>query len=512
MNDSAPASVHPMIADAAVAEAAVTDPPVPHARGLFCNRTLNMRAIKAIGYDMDYTLVQYHVLAWERLAFEHARRRLEKQGFPVEGLEFRPEAVIRGLVIDTELGNLCKPNRFGYVKRAVHGTTPMSFEDLRSTYGRTIVDLADKRWVFLNTLFSLSEACIYGQLVDRFDEGKMAGVLGYADLYERARRAVDASHAEGQLKAEIAADPVPHVELDPEAALALLDQRAAGKQVLLVTNSEWSYTDAMMKYSFERYLPKGMHWRELFDLVVVAAAKPWFFSHRSAIYEVVSDDGLLRPVVGPLKRGGIYHGGHAGMIEAYLESSGDEILYVGDHVYGDVHVSKSLLRWRTALIVRELEEEIDATERSRPELDVLPRLMAQKEALEREYNVLRLGIARRKAGYGDAPGGGDARVTEEMTRLRAAIQGVDEQLAPLAKKASEVGNPLWGPVMWAGNDKSHFARQIERSADVYTSRVSNFALATPYVYLRSPRGSLPHDAAPAPAPAGAKAWRSEAPR
>ena len=34
-----------------------------------------------------------------------------------------------------------------------------------------------------------------------------------------------------------------------------------------------------------------------------------------------------------------------------------------------------------------------------------------------------------------------------------------------------------------------------RYADIYTSRVSNFLYATPYVYLRSPRGSLPHDPA-----------------
>jgi len=34
---------------------------------------------------------------------------------------------------------------------------------------------------------------------------------------------------------------------------------------------------------------------------------------------------------------------------------------------------------------------------------------------------------------------------------------------------------------------------VERYADVYTSRVSNFLHASPFVYLRSPRGSLPHD-------------------
>jgi hypothetical protein len=34
---------------------------------------------------------------------------------------------------------------------------------------------------------------------------------------------------------------------------------------------------------------------------------------------------------------------------------------------------------------------------------------------------------------------------------------------------------------------------MERYADIYTSRVSNFLHATPFVYLRSPRGSMPHD-------------------
>jgi hypothetical protein len=52
----------------------------------------------------------------------------------------------------------------------------------------------------------------------------------------------------------------------------------------------------------------------------------------------------------------------------------------------------------------------------------------------------------------------------------------------------------------AGNDKSHLARQMERHADVYTSRVSNFLFATPFAYFRSPRGSLPHDPGATPDP------------
>ncbi|MEO1269501.1 MAG: 5'-nucleotidase domain-containing protein, partial [Myxococcota bacterium] len=42
------------------------DPSEP-GRQIFCNRTLNLRSLKAIGYDMDYTLLHYHVDRWEAL-------------------------------------------------------------------------------------------------------------------------------------------------------------------------------------------------------------------------------------------------------------------------------------------------------------------------------------------------------------------------------------------------------------------------------------------------------------
>ncbi len=45
-------------------------------RPVFTNRTLNMRSIKAIGYDVDCTLTQYHADAWEERAFAHAREQL----------------------------------------------------------------------------------------------------------------------------------------------------------------------------------------------------------------------------------------------------------------------------------------------------------------------------------------------------------------------------------------------------------------------------------------------------
>jgi HAD superfamily 5'-nucleotidase-like hydrolase len=471
----------------------------PPGRGVYVNRTLNLRAIKVLGFDMDYTLVHYHVKHWERRAYEHLKRRLVQGGWPVGDLEFDPELVVRGLVIDTELGNLLKANRFGYVKQASHGTRRLEHDEVRAAYSRMLVELVHPRWRFLNTLFSLSEGCMYAQLVDRLDAGQLhaqgrGGVaLGYRDLYREVRARADAAHTEGELKAEIIAKPDQYVDLDEETVLALQDQRHAGKKLVLVTNSEWHYTAAMMHHTFDRFLGPKQTWRDLFELTVCAARKPGFFESSAPLLEVVSDEGLLRPGAGPLKSGGAYFGGNAALLERHLGVSGDEILYLGDHMYDDVRVTKSLLRWRTGLVLRELEDEMVAEEMARPEQAELSELMARKERLEREHCQVRLAQQRRRIGYGPEPTEPAEALAHRLGELRAELGALDERIAPLAARAAAVGSARWGLLLRAGNDKSQLARQIERYADFYSSRVSNLLYATPFAYLRSRRGSLPHD-------------------
>jgi HAD superfamily 5'-nucleotidase-like hydrolase len=469
--------------------------PLPGQR-IFCNRTLNLRSIQAIGFDMDYTLVHYHQDRWEGRAYQHCKERLLAKGYPVASLEFNPELGMLGLILDTELGNLVKANRFGYVKRACHGTRMLDFESMRRAYENTVVDLADKRWVFVNTLFGLSESCMYMQLVDLFDQQKLEGVMGYAKVYDLVRLNLDAAHMEGALKAEIMADPDRFVDLDPDLAPAIEDLKHAGKKLVLITNSEWFYTRAMMSYAFDRYLG-GRGWRSLFDLVIVAARKPAFFSERMPAFEVIDEDGRLVPAPGRLEQGKSYLGANARLVEQSLGIPGDDILYVGDHIFADVNVSKSLYRWRTGLIVRELERELDALESFKPTQAELSKLMAEKEDMEHRYSLLRLLAQRLEQGYGARPEGVEVgRVRAEMRELRSQLVALDDRIAPLAKRAGELNNPHWGLLLRTGNDKSHLARQIEKHADVYTSRVSNLLHSTPFVYLRSPRGSLPHDFGP----------------
>jgi 5'-nucleotidase len=464
----------------------VTADAVPHERGVFANRTLNLRSVEAIGYDMDYTLIHYRTDEWESVAFEHARRVLAGRGFPVDGVRFEPDRFIQGLVIDLDRGNLIKATRFGYVVKAYHGTSPLSFEALRATYAGVVVDLSEPRFRFLNTLFSISESALYAQLVDRLDAGEFAGPpLGYDELYRAVVQAVDESHALGALKAEIVADPDRFCMLDDDTAATLLDQRLAGKRLMLITNSEWAYTQPMMSYAFDRvaaeHVPNGT-WRDLFDFVVVAAAKPQFFSDDAPAFRMVDPArGLLEPHRGAFKTGEVYHGGSAHLVELSLGLAGDQILYVGDHLFGDVHVSKRTLRWRTALIMREIEAEIADALAFAPEETELRRLMGEKRSIEEQLSAARLAGLRHGA------------PTPEFDRLYADIRRLDEQITPYAIRAGELGNREWGPLMRAGNDKSLFARQVEKYADVYTSRVGNLRARTPFAYLRATRTSLPHD-------------------
>jgi len=73
---------------------------------------------------------------------------------------------------------------------------------------------------------------------------------------------------------------------DPQLALALERMGLGKRRLLLITNSEWFYTDALCSYLFNGVVPGLKDWRELFDLVVVSAGKPGFFRRHAPFVEL----------------------------------------------------------------------------------------------------------------------------------------------------------------------------------------------------------------------------------
>jgi hypothetical protein len=317
--------------------------------------------------------------------------------------------------------------------------------------------------------------------------------MGYRDLFRAVHRSADEAHMEGRLKAEILADPDQFVEPDEETPLALLDQKRSGKKVLLISNSEWSYVEPILSYAFDPFLPKSLKWRDLFDIIIVGARKPDFFTFPMPVFEVVNVEGLLREHHGLLSPGHVYLGANARLVEKSLGLSGEELMYVGDHIFTDLNISKSISRWRTALVIRELEDEIAADDQFLPRQAELSALMESKEQMESQYCSLRLDALRIQQGYEPRDGAKIRETQGKMSELRDRMVELDSRIAPFAQASGQLLNKNWGLLMRTGIDKSHLARQIENYADIYTARVSNFLHVTPFAFLRSSRGSMPHD-------------------
>jgi hypothetical protein len=168
-------------------------------------------------------------------------------------------------------------------------------------------------------------------------------------------------------------------------------------------------------------------------------------------------------------------------------------MYIGDHVESDVHVSKSIHRWRTGLVLRELEDELACIYEFRDRQADLTSMMVEKTNLEQQQVRLKLYEQRLKDGYGPETTLRLNKLGDQLDGLTEKISALDEHIKPLAKEAQEVFNQRWGLLTRAGFDKSYLARQLEGYADIYMSRVSNLLYQTPFAYLRSTRSSLPHD-------------------
>ena len=81
-------------------------------------------------------------------------------------------------------------------------------------------------------------------------------------------------------------------------------------------------------------------------------------------------------------QGHIFQGGNADQLEKDLKLDGDEILYLGDHIFGDIVSIKKSCNWRTALVLAPIKQEIDGIKESLPIQTKIDELTAEKVHFE----------------------------------------------------------------------------------------------------------------------------------
>jgi HAD superfamily 5'-nucleotidase-like hydrolase len=480
---------------------------VPAARRIFVNRTLRMDKIEAVGFDMDYTLAIYQLRTMEELAFRMtADFMVGHYGYPaaLREVPYDPDFVIRGVVVDKLHGNLFKMDRHNHVGRGVHGRRPIPEPALHRLYREEKIHLASPRFAWLDTLFALPEGCLFAEAIELLE--RTGNEVDYGRLFEEIRESIDTVHRDGTLKRVVLADLPRYLVRDPELGPALHKLRSGGKRLFLLTNSMADYTDAVMRHVLDGLLPEYPSWRNYFDFVVTLARKPSFFAESRPIEEL-SPEGAVVGEARALERGRVYQGGSLAELERLAGVGGERVLYVGDHIYGDILRSRRDSLWRTCMVVEELERELTWLEANHPALEEMGRLEEVRARLADELSARRSFLnaverrLEREGAAGPARAGLEAERREakaELELLRRAHRDADARIAALEARVEAGFNRHWGLTFKEAHENSRFGEQIEDYACVYTSRVSNFAFYSPMEYFRSPRAAMPHERAGVP--------------
>ncbi len=475
---------------------ALADQRPPSSRRVFVNRTLRMDKIRYVGFDLDWTLADYDQDSMAKLAFELTLTCLvEHFDYPRQILqaEFRAEFLRRGQLIDTRAGTVVKMSRHRYVGRAFHGRTFLPPEERAELYRREPVNPASERFYFVDTLFELPEVNVFSELVE-LKKTLGDALPSYRRIFEDGRKAIDGIHADGSLKSHILADLPRYLPLDPQLSLALERLSMGGRRLILITNSEPYYTDALCKHLFEGAVPGVENWRQIFDLVVFLAGKPTFFKKPLPFREVGADGQAGAEVERP-EWGKSYIGGSRAALMDLLDCPGEEVLYVGDHIYGDILSSKLTSTWRTAMVVRELEDELAIQQGLVSQLRHLDVLRAESTELGHQVDDLRDVLSLYRLHANDQPEASQVAAQTEtyLGGLAAEHKALRKHVKRLQERISKALNPYWGSVFKQGSNKSFFGSQVDDFACLYTSRVSNFAFYGSHHYYRVLRDPMMHD-------------------
>lgn len=454
-----------------------------------------------IGFDMDHTLAPYKRDTFEALAFRLTVEKFIEAGYPEElrELKFEPNFIIRGLLVDKERGNLLKVDSHKYVKVAYHGHQKMAKEDRHKLYNKQ--SYKAEYFGSVDTFFALSEVQLFVEIVDYMNRNPGRIKKSFREVYNDLREFIDLCHRDGSIKSEVIKDPEKYINRDKYLANSLVRLIDADKKLFLLTNSLFDYTNHIMNFLLDGAHEDFSDWKDYFHIIIVGAAKPGFFMGSQPFYEVVLDSNLLKIHDGILRAGAVYHGGNAKLFEKLTDHIGDEILYVGDHIYGDIIRSKGTLNWRTLLVIEELEDEIPKLESTKFMLESIYKKIAEKEALDEVIQKTRSKIAtltrqmqknknKARSHLLDIE---IAKHQEALVNKWEELNQIEYEIRKLIEEREQKFHPIWGEIMKVGLERSRFANQVGSYACLYTSKVSNLRFYSPLKKFVSFHETLPHD-------------------
>ncbi|KAL0665121.1 hypothetical protein Bca4012_101959 [Brassica carinata] len=465
---------------------------------IFCNRSLNMKNIIAVGFDMDYTLAQYKSETFESLAYEGTVRKLVYDlGYPRELLEwtFDWNYMVRGLVLDKKKGNILKMDRHKYVKVAYHGFKELSKEEKVDVYGTSLVrdSFDEPDYALIDTLFSLAEAYLFAQLVDFKDNNpdKILKDVDYGRMYKDVRSAVDMCHRDGTLKQMVAKEPNKYINEDATIVPLIKMIRDSGRSTFLVTNSLWDYTNIVMNFLCGGRTVHGpdtcnFDWLQYFDVVITGSAKPGFFHEESRVnlFEVELKSGMLINTDNGTPMAQI--GDPSPKIPLKSKDKACRVFQGGNvgHLHSLLSIQSSSQGGGRCLLFRNLKRRLNFC----GSLGTREQILMRNERDSVEDKIHRLSWSLK---FEDINEKDKQEMLSAVKDLVCKRDEVRLNLQEAQRESHKKFHSVWGQLMKTGYQSSRFAHQ--RYACLYTSQVSNLRLYSPEKYYRPSEDFMSHE-------------------
>lgn len=223
-------------------------------------------------------------------------------------------------------------------------------------------------------------------------------------------------------------------------------------------------------YNEVSFQPEDAHrdWKTYFDVIVVDAGKPLFFYEGTILRQVDTETGTrqIGTHMGPLQSGKVYSGGSCDVFTKLIGAKGKDVLYIGDHIFGDILKSKKVRGWRTFLVVPELVQELHVWT---DECQLFNQLQQLDITLGDLYKNL----------------DSSAKEKPDISQVRNKIREVTHKM--------DLAYGMLGSLFRSGSRQTFFSSQVVRYADLYAATFLNL-IYYPFSYMfRASPSLLAHE-------------------
>jgi HAD superfamily 5'-nucleotidase-like hydrolase len=443
---------------------------------VFTNSEISLKHVDVYGFDFDYTLLQYTPEV-HKLIYAMARKRLvEKLSYPhgIEAMPFDPDFAIRGLHCDVSRGLLMKIDAYNHIHlSSVHrGHQQLNKGDVLGMYGGTHIplrvtdhswDRRDSKMVQFLDLFSIPEATLFADVMEYVSQREKQKLFPKY-LFEDVQNTVREIHAEGLIHDAIIEDIERYTKRTPRLPEFLNRLRKERKKLFLITNSPYWFVNAGMTHALG-----SSDWRELFDVVVVQAMKPSFYTNSDRPFRMLHPRSLNQTwePVSSLEQSQTYIQGNVRDFIRMTGWTGYRVLYFGDHVFSDLADPIMQLGWKTGAIIPELKTEMERA--FSPEAK---RYLAEMLALEKMLNS-----------YQEC----------SMPDLVAVMSEWKKKRTEARRQLKVMFNPRFGSVFRTEKSPTYFSLRLSTFANLYMASLDNlmnYSLDHTFIPRRT---ALPHE-------------------